>query len=270
MRRATWLSLVWCVACSPANPAPGDGTDPIETVRLCTSNADCAGDARCENGLCTTEPPHDAGTLVITRDAGRPDAGHVDAGVRDAGFRDAGAPDAGFRDAGTPDSGVVHPPIDISGWRVENREHDPVIQAFVVPDGTQLAPGQHLLLVRGVDRLTFENDVGLDLGVHHFIRTDAQSNGVPIVNGGESWALVDASGTTVDGPTIPGVVAASYRRKDPGDAQDLDHWVVAGELDDVPGSTLMTSSQGVRICQWSDDSSTGRYVFEYVELCYAP
>ncbi|MEQ9497305.1 MAG: hypothetical protein RIT81_10610 [Deltaproteobacteria bacterium] len=43
MRRATWLSLVWCVACSPANPAPGDGTDPIDTVRLCTSDDSSTG-----------------------------------------------------------------------------------------------------------------------------------------------------------------------------------------------------------------------------------
>lgn len=271
MPRRVWLFIAALTAsCGQPTSTPQGPNDP-EFVALCTDDFQCPSGQFCVAGACAAERP--------VRPT--PDAGFADSGVtegRDAGFRDAGTTrprDAGMappRDAGVRDAGsTTGPTIDLSGWSVVNYEHDPPIQSLVFPAGTVLEPGQHLLLVRGVDRIVFEEELAVSLGNAIFIRTDARSNGIPIVNGGESWAVVDDTGTIVDGPTIVGGEGYSYRRRNTGDASDMSNWVVGGEVDDIPGSTLLPSSGvGVRIAQWSDESGTGRYVYEYVELYYAP
>lgn len=69
-----------------------------QPVAVCGSEADCAPDGVCTNGLCVIAP-------VDTGDGGRADAGpRTDAGPVDAGGVDAGTFDSGVVDAG-PDAG---------------------------------------------------------------------------------------------------------------------------------------------------------------------
>lgn len=75
-----------------------------QPIAVCRSEADCAPDGVCTDGVCVLAP-------ATSGDGGRADAGPgrdagLDAAVPDAGLVDAGPTDAGATDAGTPDAGT--------------------------------------------------------------------------------------------------------------------------------------------------------------------
>ncbi len=80
-----------------------------QPVAVCRSEADCAPDGVCLNGVCVLAP-------AATGDGGRADAGpRTDAGALDAGGLDAGALDSGTMDAGTTDAGMDAGAVDDAG-----------------------------------------------------------------------------------------------------------------------------------------------------------
>lgn len=162
--------------------------------------------------------------------------------------------------------------IDLGGFVLENRENDPPSQVGVLPAGTTLSPGQHLVVGRDADRAAFEAHWGVTLGDDVvYLNAQAGSSGVPIVNGGERWALVSPVGTTVDGVTIAGGKDNAYRRVSAGGASDAASWSEADAAGAAPGQTSLPSSGvGLVVAQWSDAPGPGNYVYEFVELYYAP
>ncbi len=191
-------------------------------------------------------------------------------GRRDLGAPDSGPPDLGSPDLGPPDMGGNPLNLDLWGYRLENREHSPPIQFYTLPAGTQMSPGDVLLIVRNASRAEVEAEFG-PLGAHvQVITTGASSNGVPIINGGESWALLSPDGSLVDGATIDGAIGQSYRRTG-GTASQAGSWTADVDSTATPGATSLPSSGvGLVISEWSDASGTGRFIFEFIELYYAP
>ena len=80
-----------------------------QPIAVCRSEADCAPDGVCTNGVCVIAP-------TGMGDGGRTDAGpRLDAGPGDSGLVDAGGVDSGTPDAGTPDGGTVDAGSDGGG-----------------------------------------------------------------------------------------------------------------------------------------------------------
>ena len=169
----------------------------------------------------------------------------------------------------TPSTGT---PIELGGFVLENREHDPATQVGRIPDGTRLVPGQHLVIAREAEREEFEAFWEISLGDDVvFLNAQAGTSGIPIVNGGERWALLSPLGSVVDGVTIAGRQGTAYRRVSVGNADSAAAWENADANLAVPGSTLLPSvGVGLVVAQWSDAPGSGTFAYEFVELYYAP
>jgi hypothetical protein len=236
-------------------PAICDGfsqrcVDPNATG--CVDAADCAFEPGCGGG-CTCEP-NGSCEPVAAVDAGP--------GV------DAGAPG--------PDAGTTPPPsggdVDLSGFVLENREHDPPIHVTVLPDGVVLSPGEVLVLARNSDEAAFESFWGVTLpATAEFLNAGVESSGVPIVNGDESWALLTPLGSLVDGPTAIGQSNRCFFRDSAGDASNPASWVWDNTNGAMPGGTLLpTTGVGLVISQWCDATGGGNTSYEFLQLYYAP
>jgi len=243
----------------------------------CVTSVDCAAQAGCENGCnCTS-----AGTCIpVGQDAAvpQPDAGvrpdssspHDRATPVDAGPADLPKPDLGLHDSGRRDVGSAGR-IDLAGYRIENRESS-TVQMSAIPDGVGLEPGQMLIVGRFAGPAEFEDFWGVVLGDDVLYITNADSNRVPIVNGGEKWALTNPSGSVVvDGVTITGSAAKSYQRIEAASASYQSSWSTVADTNATPGSTdLPTRGVGLVISEWSDASGIGNYIYEFIEIYYAP
>jgi hypothetical protein len=98
---------------------------------------------------------------------------------------------------------------DLSGWRMSDEPDLPDDKTYVFPEGSSLAPGQHLVLVR-LDEKTGEGDFPFGI-----------SGSDP-----ETLTLVDASGAAIDVASFLGPDAkVSWCRLPDGDGQ----WQVCGE-----------------------------------------
>ena len=209
---------------------------------------------------------------AAARDAAAPDAFAPDASARDASAPDAtldaGVPiDASVLDAGAPLDAGTPQPLDLSGWVLVNTEDQPPTQTYTFPAGTTLRRGEVLLVVRDASRAEVEAEWGRSLASSVVVlRAGARTRGAPIINGGERWALRDATGTTVDGPTAAGLAGFVYQRTaaTPGVATS---WSERPELASTPGvADGPALAPGVWITEWADASGSGRFVFEYIEL----
>jgi hypothetical protein len=166
----------------------------------------------------------------------------------------------------------VGEPLELGGFVVENREHSPPTQVGVLPAGTRLTPGQRLIIARNAARGAFESFWGVSLGSDVvFLNAEVGNSGVPIVNGGESWALVSPLGTVVDGPTMAGQSGTAYRRINGGAASAAGTWSDAPAEDAAPGAASPPAlGPGLQVSQWSDATGSGSFIYEFVELVYAP
>jgi hypothetical protein len=213
-----------------------------------------ARDAAAPDAFAPDASARDASAPDATLDAGVP----LDASVLDSGLPlDAGAP----LDAGTP------VPLDLSGWTLVNTEDQPPTQTYTFPAGTTLRRGEVLLVVRDASRAEVEAEWGRSLASSVVVlRAGARTRGAPIINGGERWALRDATGTTVDGPTAAGLAGFVYQRTAAA-AGVATSWSERPETASTPGvADGPALAPGVWITEWADASGSGRFVFEYVEL----
>ncbi len=162
--------------------------------------------------------------------------------------------------------------LELGGFMIENREHAPPTQVSVLPAGTRLHPGQRLVLARDATRAAFESFWGVTLGVDVvFLSTQASTSGVPIINGGERWALVSPLGALVDGPTLAGQAGLAYRRVTAGGAGAASTWSEGPSDDAAPGAPSPTGlAPGLQVLQWADATGAGNFVYEFVELVFAP
>ncbi|MFH1808014.1 MAG: hypothetical protein ABIJ09_04675 [Pseudomonadota bacterium] len=255
----------WCgdppADCTTPEDCPGDWVcegfsrtciDPSPSG--CRTSFDCALEPGCENG-CNCLPDGRCVPLTVVDAGPRPDAIATDLTSRDTNVT---------FDAGPP------PGIDLGGYRIENREHSPVTQLIEFPPNTRLLPGGLLVVARFSDKAHFQTEWGVTLGSRVlFLNNGLENAGVPIINGGERWALISPSGTIIDGITITGVKKKSYQRVSTESAGYSSSWLETADTAGTPGVTsLPQSGVGLIISEWSDRDSD--YFVEFIELYYAP
>lgn len=162
-------------------------------------------------------------------------------------------------------------PIDLSGYVIQNRQSG-APQDGTIPDGTELRPGEVLVIGRDASRAQFEGFWDRSLADNAvYLNFATATAGVPIINGDEKWAIVDDDGDVVDGPTIVGVKDRSYQRTSAGAASSANSWLERPAQDATPGEVdLPASGVGLVISEWSDAIGNGAFAFEFIELYYAP
>ena len=149
--------------------------------------------------------------------------------------------------------------LDISGWTLEQTDS---AQSFTIPAGTSVAPGAYVIICRDVDRAAFETYYGVTLAPDVvYLRS---SNSAPMINGAETYSLLDAASALQDGPTdAVTTTRRSYHRADP----ETQAFTVIDEIPS-PASGVEapdTVMSGLVISEVTDPLD---YVYEYVELYY--
>jgi hypothetical protein len=128
---------------------------------------------------------------VLSGDSGAPQMQHM------AVVRDFLVPVGEAEDDGGADGVVPGAPVDLGGWRLLQSGSD---RELVIPAGTGLAPGQVLVVGRSASRAQLEACWGA-LGAEVVYLDGAALSGepgFPVINGGETFRLVDAGGMPVD------------------------------------------------------------------------
>ena len=264
----------------PEGKVCSDGwcADPPEH---CAGPEDCPGDWACEGFSRTCINPNPTGCSTAFDCASEPgcedgcdcnSSGEcVPQNIPDAGPQDANRPDSAGVDHNSSFDAGPPPGLDISGYKIENRENNPVVHFVVLPEGTRILPGQTLIIGRDAEKSAFEQAWNVSLHDQVYLTSHATTVGVPIINGGERWALLSPAGTMIDGITVTGVKNKSYQRVDADEASYSSSWNDVDYSNATPGSSSLPSSGvGLVISEWSDQPETGMYDYEFIELYYAP
>jgi hypothetical protein len=166
-------------------------------------------------------------------------------------------------------NGTITPPpptgTDISGWKVVQANS---AITYTIPAGTTIPANGYVVIARQATKAQFESFWGHTLASNVvFINSNAA---FPQINGSETYTLTNASGTTIDGPTIAMASAASksVQRKDPCNAAGTTaSWNVLATTSATPGSGAGAGcAKGVVINEFSDADGTNNFVYEFVEL----
>ncbi|HDS09285.1 MAG TPA: hypothetical protein ENN73_03570, partial [Firmicutes bacterium] len=148
--------------------------------------------------------------------------------------------------------------IDISGWKVINRELSGGY-TYVIPDNTIIPEGGYVVIGRNSTKTQFETFWSVSLG-SDVVYINA-NNGITI-NGGEYFELQNAASQNIDGPSAY-VLQVNYagQRTNPGDpAGNTTSWTIISASEASPGSGVGTSSNaGIVINEYSDAIGTGNY-----------
>ena len=149
--------------------------------------------------------------------------------------------------------------LDISGWTLQQTDS---AQTFTIPSGTSVTPGAYVIICRDVDQAAFETYYGVTLSPDVvYLRS---SNSAPMINGAETYSLLDAGSAVVDGPTdAVTTTRRSYHRADP-ETQSFT------TVDEVPSPASGVEApdavmSGLVISEVTDPAD---YMYEYVELYY--
>ena len=159
------------------------------------------------------------------------------------------------------------PPVgtDISGWRITQANST---YNFTLPAGTVIPDNGYVVIGRNATKAAFETFWNVTLA-SNVVYVNG-SDGMPVINGDETFTLYNASGSRIDGRT-PGMGSSggqSFRRKDPClSSTKLSSWNVGADTLATPGSGAATGcAKGVVINEFSDASGTGNFVYEFIEL----
>lgn len=149
--------------------------------------------------------------------------------------------------------------LDISGWTLQQANST---QSYTFPAGTMVPAGGYVIIARDVDQAAFESYYGVSLGANAvFLRS---SNSAPMINGDETYTLLNSGGGVQDGPTDPVTTTRrSYHRADP-ESQAFT------TIDEIPSPASGVEApdgvlSGLVISEVTDPAD---YVYEFVELYY--
>jgi len=157
--------------------------------------------------------------------------------------------------------------VNVGGWKITQRNS---AATFTIPTGTIIPGGGYLILGRDATKAAFETfwrgGTALPANVVYI-----NSAGVlPLINGSEDYALANAAGATIDGPTIAMSSSAgnTVQRKDPCQAAGTAaSWTVSAAGSANPGIGAGAGcAKGVVINEFSDALGTNNFVYEFVEL----
>ncbi|GAC1432466.1 MAG: hypothetical protein NVSMB68_04940 [Thermoanaerobaculia bacterium] len=169
------------------------------------------------------------------------------------------APDSKSRETSSSSS------TDVSGWTITQANATIV---FTIPAGTSIPANGYLVIGRQATKAAFETFWSTSLG-KSVVYIDG-SGVFPQINGSENYTLKDATGATVDGPTISMASTANQdlQRKSPClPASMRTSWNVLATTSANPGSGAAPGcAKSVVINEFSDAAGPGNYVYEFVEL----
>ncbi len=163
-------------------------------------------------------------------------------------------------------------PLDLGGFRLEQTGG---AAAITIPAGTAIRPGGLLVVGRAASRAEFEafwGALGPDVVYVNGLEL-AGEPGFPIINGGESFRLVDAGGASVDPPagTLPSGSTPSGRAY----VRDATDGTSFTSLADSVRTASPGRFEGVAagtgrpvITEFADAPGSGSFIFEFVELLF--
>lgn len=266
-RTALLPTLMIALAPACAEPCADDGLrqrcDAVPLVSGSSSGAgpDTTGDAGGSDG----SAPGTSSSGGADASGDSTGVGVLATGSSDGSSSDGSSSDGDGGDGSSSEGGLPREPVDLSGWSVVQTQSDRVL---VLPEGTIVARGGTVVIARDASREAFEAFWGVVLGDDVvYVQAD---DVLPVCNGDETFALVAADATVVDGPSPPLQAGTLLSRIDaslPGD--DPDAWALGDPLvDATPGTVaLVGASPGEpRVSEVVDPADVGAFVYEYVEL----
>jgi len=155
--------------------------------------------------------------------------------------------------------------LDLGGWQIKQYSSN---QTFTIPASTVIQPDGYLILSRFATQSAFEAFYGVSLGSNVLYLTNPVDNpALPMINGDETYELLDAALSLVDGPT-PALTTlySAHHRDDP----EASPWTVI-DSNPTPGSGVEAQDgtySGLVISEVNDASGGGNYVYEFIELYY--
>jgi endonuclease I len=246
--------------------ATGPSASPGSSSFTVTWTTDEPSDSRLEYGLTASygstaydATPVTAHSLTVTGLSATTEY-HFRAGSADA----CGNGPAWSSDA-TVTTAAVATTLDVGGWQLVQTSPD---VTYTLPPGTTVPAGGYVVIGRYAEKAAFETFWGVTLGPDVVYVNANNSSGPPVINGSETFALKNASGVLLDGPTIVlPATSQSVRRNDPClPAGSAGSWTAGALATATPGSGAGAGCGiGVVINEFSDASN---YVYEFVELHY--
>ncbi len=152
----------------------------------------------------------------------------------------------------------------LDGWQlIQENSH----RVFTF-NGVRLPINSTLIIARGATQDQFENFWGVNLG-ENVVYINGGGR-FPVLNGRETFTLVNATGDTVDGPTYTFQRGYTYQRVDfTGDPGDPGSWTIDDWHNASPGSLNYTGGGNfVGITEIADADTTGGYIYEFIEIFY--
>ena len=227
-------------------------TDPTDTDPTDTDPSD-------------TDP---SDTDPSTTDTGATDTGATDPSTTDGSVSDS---DPSTTDGGTSDDGATTDTaapdaVDLSGYVLLQANS---FREIVLPEGTIVPVGGLVVVGRNASPGTFQDFWGVNWG-DDVVYVEGLDD-FPVINGAETYTLLDAARNVVDGPSPALTVATSAARVDATlSGSDASAWevAVAPNSTAVPGLSAATGgTSGVPyISEYADTTGNGNFDFEFVEL----
>ncbi|MGD9612075.1 MAG: hypothetical protein AB7V22_04150, partial [Kiritimatiellia bacterium] len=154
--------------------------------------------------------------------------------------------------------------LDISGYDLLQFDAS---YTYTFPASTSVDPGGYVVIGRNVDQAAFETAWGVTLGSSVVYLNGA--NGMPVMNGAETFLLRDASDVTVDGQTATDITGAVtvQRTNATADATLTSSWTeTAAPANSTPGTGGVGDGTGGLVI--NEYSEHGTFANEFVELFY--
>jgi hypothetical protein len=157
--------------------------------------------------------------------------------------------------------------VNVSGWRLSQLNST---FTYTIPNGTTIPANGYLIIGRNASRSAFETfwrgGTPLPANVVYLNSGDT----MPVINGSETYALLNAANTTIDGRTIAMAASGgnSIQRRDPClSPSAAASWTVGASASATPGTGAAAGcSRGVVINEFSDALGTGNFIYEFIEL----
>ncbi|HEX5058294.1 MAG TPA: di-heme oxidoredictase family protein [Kofleriaceae bacterium] len=168
-----------------------------------------------------------------------------------------------------PEDGVARTVegVDVSRFTIRQAN---AAANFQLPAGTVVPHGGYVIVARDATRAELEAFYGRSLGSNVvYINSGAK---FPQINGSETFSLLNAQGTLVEGPMaqLPSAASQIFQRvSGAAPAGTASSWTVrpASPQNATPGSGQASTGNGrVYLSELADAAGTGNFKFEFVEL----
>ncbi len=151
----------------------------------------------------------------------------------------------------------------LDGWQlIQENSH----RVFTF-NGVRLPLNSCLIIARGATKSQFENFWGVALP-----ESVVYINGggrFPVLNGRETFTLVNAQGDTIDGPTYTFQRGYDYQRTDfSSNGSNSSSWNILDWHEANPGTVLSQGGSFIGISEIADADTSGGYIYEFIEIFY--